>query len=149
MLALGCLSMHDHGLNKSFGGDLAIFSAAIGGFMWAAQRDIIAFFSKANIVMSTQPVMYDNAITPRYREAFAPDAVQQDLARLEEADDAFMSDHKADRCGTAVAPAALGYFLGKSWDKLERFVGSAGIAGLIFGTALAVIWFLRGRRESS
>jgi len=40
MLALGCLSMHDHGLNKSFGGDLAIFSAAIGGFMWAAQRDI-------------------------------------------------------------------------------------------------------------
>ena len=43
----------------------------------------------------------------------------------------------------------VGYFLGKSWDKLERFVGSAGIAGLIFGTALTLIWFLRGRRESS
>ena len=40
MLLLGFLYLPDSGLTKSFGGDLAIFSAAVAGFMWAAQRDI-------------------------------------------------------------------------------------------------------------
>lgn len=41
----------------------------------------------------------------------------------------------------------IGYVLGKSWDTLERFVGGAGIAGLIAVIALAIIWFLRARRD--
>ncbi|HEV3140590.1 MAG TPA: DedA family protein [Vicinamibacterales bacterium] len=43
----------------------------------------------------------------------------------------------------------VGYFLGKSWDVLERFVGSVGVAGLIAGIGLTIIWFLRGRRRES
>ncbi len=42
----------------------------------------------------------------------------------------------------------VGYVLGKSWDTLEYFVGGAGLAGLIAGTGLILIWFLRARRES-
>lgn len=42
----------------------------------------------------------------------------------------------------------VGYFLGKSWDTLERFVGGAGLAGLIAVTGLTLIWFLRARRAS-
>jgi membrane protein DedA with SNARE-associated domain len=43
----------------------------------------------------------------------------------------------------------VGYLLGKSWDTLERFVGGAGIAGLIAATVLTIIWFLRARRDRS
>jgi len=41
----------------------------------------------------------------------------------------------------------VGYLLGKSWDTLERFVGGAGVAGLVAATGLTIIWFLRTRRE--
>jgi len=43
----------------------------------------------------------------------------------------------------------VGYFLGRSWDVLQRFVGGTGIAGLIVATALVLIWLLRGRRAST
>ena len=43
----------------------------------------------------------------------------------------------------------VGYALGKSWDTLERFVGGAGIAGLIAVVALAIIWLRRSRRQTS
>ena len=43
----------------------------------------------------------------------------------------------------------VGYLLGRSWDLLERFVGGAGIAGLILGSGLTLVWFLRRGRESS
>src|SRR5207247_2942016 len=46
MLTVGCLYLKEQGLNKSFGGDLAIFSAAVAGFMWAAQRNIGAIVSQ-------------------------------------------------------------------------------------------------------
>ena len=42
----------------------------------------------------------------------------------------------------------VGYFLGKSWDLLERFVGGAGIAGLIGAVVLVIIWIFRGRKRS-
>lgn len=43
----------------------------------------------------------------------------------------------------------VGYALGKSWDTLERFVGVAGIAGLIAAAGLTIIWFRRSRRRTS
>ena len=43
----------------------------------------------------------------------------------------------------------VGYAQGKSWDTLERFVGGAGIAGLIAVVALAIIWLRRSRRQTS
>ena len=42
----------------------------------------------------------------------------------------------------------VGYFLGKSWDLLERFVGGAGLAGLAAAAVLIVIWVVRGRKRS-
>lgn len=43
----------------------------------------------------------------------------------------------------------VGYVLGRTWDVLERYVTGAGIAGLVIGTVLTVIWFLRKGRERS
>jgi len=43
----------------------------------------------------------------------------------------------------------VGYALGKSWDTLERFVGAAGIAGLIAVAGLTIVWFRRSRRRTS
>jgi membrane protein DedA with SNARE-associated domain len=42
----------------------------------------------------------------------------------------------------------VGYFLGKSWDLLERFVGGAGLAGLVGAAVLITIWIFRGRKRS-
>ena len=43
----------------------------------------------------------------------------------------------------------VGYVLGRTWDVLERYVTGVGIAGLVIGTVLTVIWFLRKGRERS
>jgi len=43
----------------------------------------------------------------------------------------------------------VGYFLGRSWDALERFVGGAGIAALVVAAGLVMVWFLRARRRTA
>ena len=60
----------------------------------------------------------------------------------------FLVYNAAGAVAWSVTFGFVGYFLGKSWDTLERFVGGAGLAGLIAATGLALIWFLRARRES-
>lgn len=44
--------------------------------------------------------------------------------------------------------AAVGYFLGHSWELIERLIGGAGLAGLVVLTALVVIWIARSRQVS-
>ena len=45
--------------------------------------------------------------------------------------------------------AMVGYFLGRSWDTIERLIGGAGLAGLVIVAVLVAIWILRTRRQSS
>jgi membrane protein DedA with SNARE-associated domain len=45
--------------------------------------------------------------------------------------------------------ALVGYFLGRSWDTIERLIGGAGIAGLVLVAALVLIWIVRSRRQTS
>jgi len=44
--------------------------------------------------------------------------------------------------------AACGYFLGRSWDVLEEWIGRASLLGLVV-VAIAVVWWLRSRREQT
>jgi len=41
--------------------------------------------------------------------------------------------------------AVVGYFLGKSWDTIERVVGGAGLVGLAAAVVLVVVWLKRTR----
>lgn len=45
--------------------------------------------------------------------------------------------------------ALVGYFLGHSWERIERLIGGAGLAGLVVVVALVAIWILRSRRSTS
>ncbi len=45
--------------------------------------------------------------------------------------------------------ALVGYFLGRSWQFIERLIGGAGLAGLLVVAALVAFWFLRLRRHTS
>ena len=45
--------------------------------------------------------------------------------------------------------ALVGYFLGKSWQFIERLIGGAGIAALLVVLALAAFWVIRLRRQTS
>jgi membrane protein DedA with SNARE-associated domain len=49
----------------------------------------------------------------------------------------------------AIAIAVAGYFLGHSWDTLERLIGSTGIIGSLVVLAVVVLWIVRTRRQSS
>lgn len=49
----------------------------------------------------------------------------------------------------ATTIAVVGYFLGHSWDTLERIIGGTGIVGLVVVVALVIVWVVRLRRESS
>ncbi len=43
--------------------------------------------------------------------------------------------------------AVVGYFLGHSWDALERLIGSAGLVGLVVVAVLVGVWILRLRHQ--
>ena len=45
--------------------------------------------------------------------------------------------------------ALVGYFLGKSWATIERWIGGAGVAGLVVVLVFVAFWFVRVRRPSS
>jgi membrane protein DedA with SNARE-associated domain len=44
--------------------------------------------------------------------------------------------------------AASGYFLGRSWDALEEWIGRASLLGLVV-VVIAVAWWWRSRREQT
>jgi membrane protein DedA with SNARE-associated domain len=46
------------------------------------------------------------------------------------------------------AIAACGYFLGRSWDVLEEWIGRASLVGLVV-VVIAVAWWWRSRREQN
>ena len=97
-------------------------------FYLQSERAVLALFSKANVLMSTQPVMYGNAIGLAYRKAFAPGATKNDLAELEHDDNEYMNKHRSDKCGSQLSSPLLGYFLGKSAAGLKDLMEQAQAA---------------------
>jgi len=49
----------------------------------------------------------------------------------------------------STAVATVGYFLGQSWETIERLIGSAGLAGLVVVAVLVAVWVVRSRRQTS
>jgi len=43
----------------------------------------------------------------------------------------------------------VGYFLGHSWETIERLIGGAGLAGLVVVLTLVAIWIAGLRRQTS
>lgn len=44
--------------------------------------------------------------------------------------------------------AVVGYALGRSWQTLDRVIGTAGLVGLVLVAALVTIWIARAPRSS-
>lgn len=44
--------------------------------------------------------------------------------------------------------AVVGYFLGHSWETLERWIGGTGLAGLVVVVVLVLVWIVRVRQSS-
>jgi hypothetical protein len=91
-------------------------------FYLQAQRNIIELFHRANIILSSQPLMWDNAISPAYRAAFGPNGTAANIAELTKALDEYMRLHHQDRCGNLITPEVLGYFMARSSIKLKELV---------------------------
>ena len=98
------------------------------GFYLQAQRNVLALFPRANVLFSTQPVYWDNTVSPLYRAAFAPggtafDGLKADL-------DSFMSKNRDVSCEAyaniqPIGGPVHGYFFGRSALRLIDFAADA------------------------
>ncbi len=91
-------------------------------FYLQAQRNVIALFHRANIILSTQPLMGGNAVSPAYRTAFSPKGTPADIADLEKELDSYMQAHRQDWCGSLIANEVRDYFMARSSIKLKDLV---------------------------
>jgi len=91
-------------------------------FYLQAQRNVIALFNHANVIMSTQPMMNDSDVYPAYRAFFSLKGTVQDLTQLNKALDEYMQENKSNSCSTDLRPKMLGYFMGRSALKLGDLV---------------------------
>lgn len=92
-------------------------------FYLLAQNNVRQLFSDANILFSSQPLMFDNALGSGYRTLYSPFADAEKAASersaLVETLDGFMAKHGTTKCDTRVASTTLGYFMARSAMALE------------------------------
>jgi hypothetical protein len=93
-----------------------------------AQRNVLALFRRANVLFSTQPVYWDNTVSPFYRAAFAPGGT--DFGPLTTDLDAFMSKNKSVSCEhyaniQPIAGLVHGYFFARSALRLMDLAAEA------------------------
>ncbi len=93
-------------------------------FYLQAQRNVLSLFGRSNVILSSQPVMYNNAITPAYRSAFSPGGTERDTKELVAALDRYMSEHCSDKCSSATSSQSLGYFMARSALKLNELASA-------------------------
>jgi hypothetical protein len=95
-------------------------------FYLFSQRNVMELFSSANILFSSQPILYNNAVSAWYRKAFGlneertADDAAADKERLKTDLDNFMQENGKTRCGSAVGSQALGYFMARSALSMEK-----------------------------
>ncbi len=89
-------------------------------FYVQAQRNVLALFSRANVIMSSQPYMYGNGVTRAYLTAFGPEGTEATRATLRAELDRYMAENGTKACDTRANSQHLGYFMGRSAFRLER-----------------------------
>ena len=94
-------------------------------FYLQAQRNVLGLFHRANVILSTQPLMYDNAISPAYRTTFDPRGNGEKRTTLKEHLDRFMAENVEQVCRSQQAAQLLGYFIGRSALSLVDFAAAA------------------------
>jgi hypothetical protein len=94
-------------------------------FYLQSERNVLALFPRANVILSSQPLMYDNAISPAYRPAFDPRGRGEGRAAVTEQLDRFMAENGATRCSSKHSSQLLGYFMARSAMKLEELALAA------------------------
>jgi hypothetical protein len=96
-------------------------------FYVQAEKSVKDIFPGANVVFSTQPLLYRNSVSPWYRKAFNATGKEQEIKYARErlaADlDAYMTTKATSPCGQLGTLDALGYFIARSALNLEHEVG--------------------------
>lgn len=95
-------------------------------FYLLAEQNVKELFSTANVLLSSQPYYYNNAISPWYRKAFdfRATAAETQVARqhLQSDLDAYIARAADTKCSHSVAGQALGYFSARAALELEKTV---------------------------
>lgn len=95
-------------------------------FYLQTEGNVKELFSRANILFSTQPLLYRNPVSPWYRRAYRLDGAAPDIAddkrRLAADLDVYMARAAAKPCGSLEDVHPLGYFMPRSALALERRV---------------------------
>jgi hypothetical protein len=93
-------------------------------FYLQAQGNIVALFSSANVLLSSEPLLHENVVTDAYRKAFdfshSPTEREGAKRRLVADLDAYMAKAKDTKCNSKVGPPTLGYFMARSASHLEQ-----------------------------
>src|SRR5262249_5838329 len=91
-------------------------------FYLQAQRNVLALFQNSDVILSSQPLMYENSVSGVYRKAFAPEGTEADQAALIRDLDRYMVENGARDC----RPEAqlLHYFMGRSALGLKKLGAS-------------------------
>lgn len=98
-------------------------------FYLQAQRNMLALFSRANMILSTAPTMYDNGLGTAYRAAFRPGAGAGERQKLEADLDSFMRQSGDDECSIERAPQLDGYFISRAALALKDLVAEENRQG--------------------
>jgi hypothetical protein len=95
-------------------------------FYLQAHRNIVDLFGSANVLLSTAPLLHDNAVTHTYRMAFdyslTPTEAESDKRRLTAELDAYMAKARDTKCDSRANSPTLGYFMARSAVRLEQSV---------------------------
>jgi hypothetical protein len=94
-------------------------------FYLQAQRDVLTHFPRANVILSSQPLMFDNAISTAYRPAVDPRETGEARAALAQDLDRYMAGNGTQACSVKRASELLGYFMGRSALRLPEFAAAA------------------------
>jgi lysophospholipase L1-like esterase len=97
-------------------------------FYLQAQRNVLALFHRPHVMFSTQPVFWDNTVSPLYRAAFAPGGTAFDALKAEL--DRFMSKNRNVGCEAyaniqPIAGPVHGYFFARSALRMIDFAADA------------------------
>lgn len=93
-------------------------------FYLQAEESVKDIFPRANILFSTQPLLYRNPVSSWYRKAFSPDSNEKEatyaIERLEADLDSYMAANAAGLCGQLGTLHPLAYFIARSALSLKR-----------------------------
>jgi len=95
-------------------------------FYILAQKNIKELFSNSNIILGTQPLMYDNAISTNYRNYFdlsiSNEKREEYKKLLLNELEIYIKNNHENKCVSADSSKHLGYFIASSSVKLESTI---------------------------